>query len=194
MCVESTFLLKQPARYHPFRSLRTDALSMSLEKSRGRRGTVNFERSARAFDESAGPPAVRLLAASCGAHVLIRFLTWTACCAGGGSQARGPGRQEARPPGREQTRMEQQCRQRKHAAVPGSTEDAAAFKGACGVLCASVLQSPRPAWCVRGSSIRSSEQTTTFVVSSSTGRISACTCRGATRMSSMRDKTAARTD
>jgi len=30
---------------------------MSLEKSRGRRGTVNFERSARAFDESAGPPA-----------------------------------------------------------------------------------------------------------------------------------------
>ena len=39
--------------------------------------------------------------------------------------------------------MEQQYRQRKHAAVPGSTEDAAAFKGACCcVLCASVLQAP----------------------------------------------------
>ena len=46
---------------------------MSLEKSRGRRGTVNFVRSARAFDESAGPPHVRLLAASLGAHDLIRF-------------------------------------------------------------------------------------------------------------------------
>ena len=53
-------------------SRRVDAL-MSLEKSRGRRGTVNFERSARAFDESAGPPAVRLLAASSRAHVLVRF-------------------------------------------------------------------------------------------------------------------------
>jgi len=46
---------------------------MSLEKSRGRRGTVNFVRSARAFDESAGPPHVRLLAASLGVHDLIRF-------------------------------------------------------------------------------------------------------------------------
>ena len=39
--------------------------------------------------------------------------------------------------------MEQQYRKRKHAAVPGSTEDAAAFKGACCcVLCAGVLQAP----------------------------------------------------
>ena len=56
----------------PIRFLRCRGLSMSLEKSRGRRGSVNFARSARAFDESAGPPAVRLLAASLAALVLIR--------------------------------------------------------------------------------------------------------------------------
>ena len=36
-------------------------LAMSFEKSRGRRGSLNFERSARAFDESAAPKAVSLI-------------------------------------------------------------------------------------------------------------------------------------
>jgi hypothetical protein len=61
-----------PTTSTPIRFLRCRGLSMSLEKSRGRRGSVNFARSARAFDESAGPPAVRLLAASLAALVLIR--------------------------------------------------------------------------------------------------------------------------
>ena len=137
-----------------------------------------------------GAPSRRIIGCPCPHTRVMR----TACCAGGGSQARGQGCREARPPGREQSGMEQQYLKRKHAAVPGSTEDAAAFKGACAdSQC--VLQAPTDLrGCVRGSSIRSSEQTTTFVVSSSTGRISASTCRGPTRMSSMRDMTAARTD
>ena len=61
-------------------------------------------------------------------------------------------------------------------------------------LCANVCRPLPTCVGVRGSSIRSSEQTTTFVPSSSTGRISACTCRGPTSISSMRDMTAARTD
>ena len=137
-----------------------------------------------------GAPSRRIIGCPCPHTRVMR----TACCAGGGSQARGQGCREARPPGREQSGMEQQYLKRKHAAVPRSTEDAAAFKGACAdSQC--VLQAPTDLrGCVRGSSIRSSEQTTTFVVSSSTGRISASTCRGPTRMSSMRDMTAARTD
>ena len=61
-------------------------------------------------------------------------------------------------------------------------------------MCASVCRPLPTCVGVRGSSIRSNEQTTTFVASSSTGRISACTCRGPTSISSMRDMTAARTD
>ena len=62
-----------PPRSFQFLVVSSRTRLMSLEKSRGRRGTVNFVRSARAFDESAGPPHVRLLAASLGAHDLIRF-------------------------------------------------------------------------------------------------------------------------
>ena len=65
-------LFAPPTTSTPIRFLRCRGLSMSLENSRGRRGSVNFARSARAFDESAGPPAVRLLAASLAALVLIR--------------------------------------------------------------------------------------------------------------------------
>ena len=65
-------LFAPPTTSPPIRFLRCRGLSMSLEKSRGRRGSVNFARSAHAFDESAGPPAVRLLAASLAALVLIR--------------------------------------------------------------------------------------------------------------------------